>query len=70
MFFYEASHESALTPFWGPPQGAWTRAFAMRRRKGEAGSAKTAWVGAKGLRPGMAGPGTDTGSEAWLARRG
>ena len=32
----------------------------MRRRKGEAGSAKTAWVGAKWLRPGMAGPGTDT----------
>ena len=28
---------------------------------------KTAWVGAKGLRDG---PGTEKGSEAWLARRG
>ena len=32
------------------------------------GSVKTAWVGAKGLR--RDGPGTDKGSEAWLARRG
>ena len=67
FIFYKASHESALTPFWGPPQGAWTRRKAAADGN-EAGSAKTAWVGAKG-RWGD-GSGTDKGSEAWLARRG
>ena len=43
-FFYKASHESALTLFWGPPQGAWTRRKAAADGN-EAGSAKTAWVG-------------------------
>ena len=53
-------------PFWGFPQGAWTRRKAAADGN-EAGSVKTAWVGAKGLRDG---PGTEKGSEAWLARRG
>ena len=35
-------------PFWGPPQGAWTRRKAAADGN-EAGSVKTAWVGAKGL---------------------
>ena len=53
-------------PFWGFPQGAWTRRKAAADGN-EAGSVKTAWLGAKGLRDG---PGTEKGSEAWLARRG
>ena len=35
-------------PFWGPPQGAWTRRKAAAHGN-EAGSVKTAWVCAKGL---------------------
>ena len=56
MFFYKASHESTSTR-------CVDQAQSCSRRQGEAGSAKTAWVGAKGLWPG-----TDKGSEAWQAR--
>ena len=44
--FYKASHESALTPFWGPPQGAWTRHKAAQGQRRQLGLA----------------PGTDKGS--------
>ena len=73
FLFYKASHESALTPFWGPPQGAWTRHKAaadgkarqgqrrqlklMRRGYGQ-GWARNRQVGAKGLKPGRQGQGT------------
>ena len=65
--FFTKHHMSQHSrPFWGFPQGAWTRRKAAADGN-EAGSVKTAWVGAKGLRDG---PGTEKGSEAWLARRG
>ena len=46
-------------PFWGFAQGAWTRRKAAADGN-EAGSVKTAWAGAKGLRDG---PGTEKGSD-------
>ena len=68
FYFFSKHHMSQHSrPFWGPPQGAWTRRKAAADGN-EAGSVKTAWVGAKGLWGD--GPGTDKGSEAWLARRG
>ena len=64
FYFFTKHHMSQHSrPFWGFPQGAWTRRKAAADGN-EAGSVKTAWVGAKGLRDGL---GTEKGSEAWLA---
>ena len=59
LFFYKASHESALTPFLGISTRCVDQAQSCSRRK--RGRVR------EGLRDR---PGTEKGSEAWLARRG
>ena len=59
LFFYKASHESALTPFLGISTRCVDQAQSCSRRK--RGRVR------EGQRDG---PGTEKGSEAWLARRG